>query len=251
MRTLKTTLFALVIAPICWAESALPLRPLEDEIMAEFSAIKAIKAMLPGQEYTVFVGGVPEVGPKERFLRRRTPREIWESHLGSGCGDYASAFIEQLEAAGFETLLVEGVELSEDSLKTHLSGHSIVAVRSKNADARWWLVDPSARTIISKDWDTKDSSFTIEGTVYWIGFCGRLAVYPIHDPESLRTFYGAVLNKVPASFLQAVLDKQKPSQPNKPPPRMPVSGTPAASASAKATADRGAPVAPPPGASGR
>ena len=35
------------------------------------------------------------------------------------------------------------------------------------------------------------------------------------------------------------------------PPRTPVSGTPAASASAKATADKGAPVAPPPGAAGR
>jgi hypothetical protein len=40
-------------------------------------------------------------------------------------------------------------------------------------------------------------------------------------------------------------------EPNKPPLRMPVSGTPAASASAEATADRGAPVAPPPGAAGR
>ena len=40
-------------------------------------------------------------------------------------------------------------------------------------------------------------------------------------------------------------------QPNQPPLRMPVSGTPAASASAKATADRDAPVAPPPGIAGR
>ena len=214
MKTLKIILFALVFATICWAASALQLRPLEDEIKVEFSAIKAIEPMLPGQEYTVPVGGVPEVGPKERFLRRRTPREVWESHLASGCGDYASAFIEQIEATGFETLLVEGVELSEDSLRTHFSGHSIVAVRSKSVDARWWLIDPSARMIISKDWDTKDSSFTIEGTVYWIGYCGPLAIYPIHGPESLRTFYGAVLNSVPPSFLRAVLDKQKPIHPN-------------------------------------
>jgi hypothetical protein len=38
---------------------------------------------------------------------------------------------------------------------------------------------------------------------------------------------------------------------NQPPLRMPVSGTPAASASAEPTADRGAPVAPPPGIAGR
>jgi hypothetical protein len=38
---------------------------------------------------------------------------------------------------------------------------------------------------------------------------------------------------------------------NQPPLQTPTSGTPAASASAKATADKGAPVAPPPGAAGR
>jgi len=50
------------------------------------------------------------------------------------------------------------------------------------------------------------------------------------------------------------LTKQRMHQkdsPNQPPLRMPVSGTPAASASAKATADRGAAVAPPPGGAGR
>jgi TonB family protein len=47
--------------------------------------------------------------------------------------------------------------------------------------------------------------------------------------------------------LEEILKKEA----NQPPLRMPVSGTPAASASAKATADRGAPVAPPPGIAGR
>jgi len=38
---------------------------------------------------------------------------------------------------------------------------------------------------------------------------------------------------------------------NKPPPQTPTSGAPATSAFARPTADRGAPVAPPPGAAGR
>jgi len=55
------------------------------------------------------------------------------------------------------------------------------------------------------------------------------------------------------SLKKPVLDVHiyRENMPNQPPLRTPGSGTPAASASAKATADKGAPVAPPSGAAGR
>ena len=52
-------------------------------------------------------------------------------------------------------------------------------------------------------------------------------------------------------IIQESLQPQNIKLPNQPPLQTPVSGTPAASASAEPTADKGAPVAPPPGAAGR
>jgi hypothetical protein len=175
----------------------------EQQVQSVFTELKTLKFMQPGRDYTVSVAGTVESGPKERFLRRRTAREISDSGLTSGCGDYACVFIARIEPLGFRALLVDAVEMSSQSLQDHFSGHSVVAIQATAAAAgsQWWLVDPTDLKVLSTDWSPAEKSFASSGGVYWIGYCGPFAGYAVHDPDSLRAFYTTTLAAVPRAFL--------------------------------------------------
>lgn len=178
----------------------------KDQIHATFRDLKKIRMMKPGTLYSVMVAGRLEEGTKEKFLRLREPSEIWESRLSSGCGDYSIAFIERMSEYGAATLMIDAAELSQRSLETRFAGHSVVAVRTDEGSG-WWLVDPTAREILSKDWDLKSKEFEANGKRFWIGFCGSLQDYPIHSPEGLRDFYDQTLLGLPDDVLLRI-DKE-------------------------------------------
>lgn len=179
----------------------------EQNVQTVFSELHNLKFMQAGQSYTMRVGETEETGPKEQFLRRRTAQEISDSGLSCGCGDYAIMFIDRMETRGFKTLLVDGAELSSGSLHDHFSGHAVVAMRSKAApeDAAWWLVDSTNLKILSRNWSPAEKTFQAFGCVFWIGYCGPLAGYPVHGPEDLKAFYTKTLASVPPDFLNRVL----------------------------------------------
>jgi hypothetical protein len=156
--------------------------------------------MNPGENYTLTVHGKRETGLKENFLRRRNSDEILASGLSSGCGDYAVTFLQLMEKQGVETRLVDGAEISTASLATHFSGHAVVAVRQPG-QTDWWLANPTDQTILSKHWSTQAQHFRAFGSHFWIGYCGSLASYPIHNANDLMRFYTRTLNKVPLAFL--------------------------------------------------
>ena len=177
----------------------------EQAIHSVFSGLRNLKPMQAGQSYTVRVGGNDEAGLKEKFLRRRTALEIEESGLSCGCGDYAILFIEHIEPLGFSSLLVDGAEISSESLQNHFSGHAVVAIRDKEAasDAPWWLVDSTNLKIISRDWLPTSKKFQAFGRIFWIGYCGPLKGYPVHDADALKVFYTRTLAAVPLEFYNA------------------------------------------------
>jgi hypothetical protein len=179
----------------------------EQHLATVFSELRAIEPMLASKSYTVRVAGELETGTKERFLRRRTAQEIRSSELSSGCGDYAILFVELVEALGFETLLVDAAEISSTNLRYNFAGHVVVAIRNQNlpSNAPWWLVDPTSRRVLSRNWSPKEKSFEVSGGVYWIGYCGPLSDYPVDDGQELSEFYAKTLNRVPKSVLERTL----------------------------------------------
>ncbi len=183
----------------------------EQHIQAVFSELRALKPMQTGQSYTVRVAGVEETGLKEQFLRRRTAQEISDSGLSCGCGDYARLFIERIEARAFRALLVDGAEISSGSLQNHFSGHTVVAIHSRDAavNASWWLVDSTNLNILSQDWSPTEKSFQAFSCVFWIGYCGPLTEYPVHNDEQLKAFYTKTLSTVPREFLSRTLSRLK------------------------------------------
>jgi len=181
----------------------------DQQIQGVFSELRALKPMAPGRSYTVSVAGRRETGPKEQFLRRRTAQEISESGLSCGCGDYALLFIARAVPLGFEALLVDGAELSSESLQEHFSGHCVVAIRGAGAAAHapWWLVDPTNMRLLERSWSPAARSFEAFDTTFWIGYCGPLADYPIHDAGELKAFYARTLEAVPLEFMNDNLCK--------------------------------------------
>lgn len=178
----------------------------EREIAAIFPELRALKSMKFGERYTLPAHGEKMTGIGDDFLRRRTAGEVEASGLSCGCGDYAAVFIDRIEPRGFDTLLIDSVQISLASLESHDSGHVVVAVRPKGqANAPWWLVDSTARNILSRDWSPDAKSFTASGHVYWIGYCGPLDQYPVHDHEELKRFYTRVLAMVPPEVLNRTL----------------------------------------------
>ena len=184
---------------------------IEQHIQAVFSELRTLKPMQAGQSYTVRVAGTEETGPKELFLRRRTAQEISDSNLSSGCADYAIVFIDRIESQGFKALLVDSAEISSGSLHDHFSGHVVVAIRSNkvSTDAPWWLVDSTNLKILSRDWSPAEKSFQAFGSVFWIGYCGPLADYPVHNAQELKAFYTKTLASVPRDFLNRTLYRLK------------------------------------------
>jgi len=180
----------------------------EQSVQVVFEELRAVKPMRPGQTYTVQVGATTESGVKEGFLRRRTASEIKASHLSSGCGDYAMLFIEHMQALGFETLLVDGAEISSASLQNRFSGHAVVAVRAKDTEP-WWLVDSTNLKILSRSWSLSETNFQAFGHVFWIGYCGPLAKYPVQNAVDLKAFYSRTLAAVPPDFYNRTLSRMK------------------------------------------
>jgi len=171
--------------------------PVVDQIQNAFDELKGLKEMTGDRQYELEAGGGKLLGNGDDFLRRRTGTEILASGLSSGCGDYAIAFVHLMEKRGLQTLFIDSAEVSLSSLKSHFSGHVVVAVRDP-ANKRWLLADPTNRRIISNDWSPNDKTFY--GNRFWIGYCGPLAKYPAHNPEGLKEFYSRTLQKIPPDF---------------------------------------------------
>lgn len=170
---------------------------LEARVQEALSAMEKIEAMRSGKSYTVEVDGKLETGTKETFLRRRTSQQITDSGLSSGCGDYAIVFEERMRESGYETMFMDTVQVSLSSLISNFAGHALVAV--KTADMPYWfLVDPTARRILSIAWTGKEDM--VLGR-YWVGFRGKVSQYPLDGPEALKTFYRKTLDTVPTDVL--------------------------------------------------
>jgi hypothetical protein len=180
----------------------------EDHVNAVFAELRLLKSMESRASYTLPAGGKNLTGRSDDFLRRRTADEISASRLSCGCGDYAMLFIERIRERGFEPLLVDSAQISLASLDSNYSGHAVVAIRPQDEPkASWWLVDSTARKIISRDWSPDAPTFTASGHVYWIGYCGPLERYPVHSPEELKRFYTRTLAQVPAEFFNRTLTR--------------------------------------------
>jgi hypothetical protein len=208
MKTLYSVLFLCVLQSISALANDLTA---DQNVQAVFAELRNLKCMQTGQSYTVRVGGTVETGPKEQFLRRRNAQEIGDSGWTSGCGDYALIFMDRIQSRGFNALLVDGAEISSGSLSDHFSGHAVVAIRSQTApdDGAWWLVDSTNLKILSRNWSPAEKSFQAFGCVFWIGYCGPLAGYPVHGPEDLRAFYTKTLAGTPVDFLNQTLYRLK------------------------------------------
>lgn len=179
---------------------------LRSDVDAALAELRKLEAMKPGRNYTAIVGGQPMTAPKDAFLRRRTADEIARSGLSCGCGDYAILFIDLMESRGYETRMVDSAQISLLSLASQFAGHSVVAVRAKDAsETRWWLVDSTSRKVLSTEWNAEAKSFTSSGSLYWIGYVGPLEAYPARSPEQLRQFYRQTLATVPVAVLNRVI----------------------------------------------
>jgi hypothetical protein len=180
-----------------------PAASTDQQIESVFTELRMLRPMAAGRSYTVSVDGKDETGPKERFLRRRTAQEVSASGMTCGCGDYARVFIARIVPLGYDALLVDGAEISTESLMNHFSGHSVVAIRPRGgpAGAPWWLVDSTNCRLIDRNWSPDRKSFTAFDTVFWIGYCGPLEGYPVRNADELRTFYERTLASVPNEFL--------------------------------------------------
>ena len=175
---------------------------LEQQVHAVFRELRSVRMMRSGKTYEVAVNGKVESGTKEWYLRRRNANEIWQSRLSSGCGDYSLAFAHRLQEYGVEILMIDAAELSQHSLESRFAGHSVIAARQAGTPDPWWLIDPSSRRILSREWDPQSTAFEANGKRFWIGFCGSVADYPVIGPEALRDFYDRTLNELPESELQ-------------------------------------------------
>lgn len=183
---------------------------LEFQVRQAFRELKSLDFMDSGKTYTVSMEGAMESGPKEHFLRRRTAEEILPSGLSSGCGDHVRVFIARMEANHIEALMIDAAELSPRSWESRFAGHAVAAVRKPGTQAPWWLVDPTARRVLSKDWDPASPSFEANGKQFWIGFIGPAGNYPAHNARQLRDFYDRTLQSVPQAILDSEIFSQSP-----------------------------------------
>lgn len=192
-------LAALFASPVLLVVANLAPQP---HLEAVFGELRALKAMQRGTTYTLPARGQELTGANDDFLRRRDADEIAASGLSCGCGDYALLFSARMEARGFETLLVDSAQISLRSLISNFSGHAVVAIRPKdNPAAPWWLVDSTARKVLSREWSPAAKSFVASGQTYWIGYCGPVADYPARSPQELKRFYARTLATVPPEIL--------------------------------------------------
>lgn len=203
---MRASLAVVALFAFGFVQGARASASLESEVRAAFAELRTLRSFEPAKTYTLWAGGREIAGKNDDFLRRRTAEEIAQSGLSSGCGDFALLFIARIEGRGCETLLVDAAEISLRSLADHFSGHAVVAVRRREpAGAPWWLVDPTARRIISRDWSPDETSFTAGGRMFWIGYCGPLVGYAVRTPAELKRFYADTLKRVPTEVLNRTL----------------------------------------------
>ncbi len=194
---------ALIVVILCSAGVLRPQNPspeAERAISEAFDKVGALQPMPNGATYTLTVGGKQVTAEPDYFLRRRTGGEILESGWSGGSGDNAIAVLYLLEKRGYEVSFIDSAQISTQSLEWGFSGLAALALRDPQSGI-WVFVDPSRR-IYWYPFNTKDQSFYGN---YWIGFLGRLADYPAHDPESLKAFYRATLKTIPAKTLDRTL----------------------------------------------
>jgi hypothetical protein len=84
--------------------------------------------MEPGKEYAIKVRETTFKGKKESFLRIRTGKDVLDSGIASGCGDYASAFIYLCGKQRLKTMCIDSIDLSIASFISIFSGHVFAAV---------------------------------------------------------------------------------------------------------------------------
>ena len=196
---------ALVLSAVSFTTAAEKL--IDDHVQTVFAELRMLKPMERGRSYTLSARGESLSARSDDFLRRRTVDEISESKLSCGCGDYATVFAARIGRLGFDLMLVDAAEISFHSLVNRFDGHVVVAIRPGDAlQSPWWLVDPMARDVISRDWSPQSTSFsTSSGAVYRIGYCGPMEGYAVRSPGELKQFYADTLAAVPADFFNGTL----------------------------------------------
>ncbi len=202
LRPMKAA-FALVFALSASTLALASDGSIRGDVLAVFDELRSLQPMDQAKTYTLPAQGQPLTGRNDDFLRRRTAGEVAASKLSCGCGDYAAVFAERMQARGYDTLLIDSAQISLRSLANHFDGHVVVAIRAHDAaKAPWWLVDSTALNILSRHWSPDAKSFVnSSGQLFWIGYCGPVADYPVHTPDELKKFYTETLAKVPVEFL--------------------------------------------------
>jgi hypothetical protein len=204
------TKLALGLIPLLIAVAPAATPSTAQHVDAVFAEMSSLRDMKSGERYRLPAAGEIIQGRGDDFLRRRTAAEVRDSGLSCGCGDYAVVFIDLIQRRGFESLLVDSAQISSISIANNFAGHAVVAIRPRGeAAAPWWLVDSTARKIISREWSPEARSFAASGFVYWIGYCGPLEKYPVRSPDELKRFYRETLAQVPREFFNRTLFRFK------------------------------------------
>jgi hypothetical protein len=173
-----------------------PVYAINEAATEVFNRVKDLKPMENGKVYTLSAGGKLLTGVPYDFLRRRTAQEILASGLTTGNGDNAIVALFLVQQRGLEAEFVDAAQISTESLENAFSGTARIAVRDPY-DGVWTRIDPAINGY-SKSFPPTEKRF--EGN-YWVGFRGRLADSPAHDPESLKKFYRDTLNSMPREVL--------------------------------------------------
>ncbi len=189
---------ALPAAPVLARETALT------DILDGIKRVQQFKMMDDTKTYELEARGVARKGDSDSFLRSRTPQEILESGLSTGCGDYAAAFYWLMQKKGLEVQYIDSAALNFDSLLYHFNGHTAVAVKDKDS-GNWILVDPTFGKIVDADWDPKSGLYEGPAGKFWIGYKGPLEKFPAKGPDALKDFYGKTVDSVPKDVWERTL----------------------------------------------
>lgn len=163
------------------------------EIRSAMDRVKILKMMEADKIYELPTRESSLRGKNDDFLRRRSPQDILNSGLSSGCGDFAAAFYYLMRNKGIKVLYLDAVELSAHSLMNRFNGHTGVAVLDSKS-GHWVLVDPTNHEIVSENWDIRSKIYEDR---YWIWYLGTLEDYPAKDPNELKAFYDKALKSIP------------------------------------------------------
>jgi len=161
-----------------------------------FGRVSRLRVMDRSEFYGVSVGGKFMMGTPDKLARRRTGQEILDSGISNGAADGALAAAYLFEQQGYETRFIDAVKISTQALEGNFSGLTCIAVRDTVAGV--WVLFESSPFLAYSPFDFGDQ--VLNGN-YWIGFRGRLAEYPVHDPEALKSFYRDTFRAIPPEAL--------------------------------------------------